>query len=55
MLPDDRILREKMIDSLIKKNIKTHFIFENIIANSKVNYNNVLKNYKLNKLINIKK
>ena len=55
VLPDDRILREKMINYLIEKNVKTHFIFENTIANSKVSYNNVLKNYKLNKLINIKK
>jgi len=54
VLPDDRILREKMINSLIKKNIKTHFIFENTIAKSKVSYN-VLKNYKLNKLISTKK
>ena len=28
----------------IKKKIKAHLIFDNTIANSKVRYNNVLKN-----------
>lgn len=51
VLPEDRVLREEMINKLIKKKIKTHCIFENMIANSKVSYMDLLKNYKLNKLI----
>ena len=51
VLPEDRVLREEMVNKLIKKKIKTHCIFENMIANSKVSYMDLLKNYKLNKLI----
>lgn len=51
VLPENRILREEMIKKLIKKKIKTHFIFENIIAQNKTNYKSVLINYKLSKLI----
>jgi len=51
VLPEDRVLREEMINKLIKKKIKTHCIFENMIANSKVSYIDMLKSYKLNKLI----
>lgn len=51
VLPDDRILREELIQKFLKKKIKTHFIFENKIASSKASYNNVLRDYKLNKLM----
>ena len=51
VLPENRVLREEMIKTLIKKKIKTHFIFENIIANNKTSYNSVLMNYKLSKLV----
>ena len=54
VLPDNRVLREKMINSLLKK-IKTHFIFENKIADSKESYNNLLRDYKLSKLVLINK
>ena len=50
VLPDDRILREELIQKLLKKKVKTHFIFENKIADSKESYNNVLRDYKLSKL-----
>lgn len=53
VLPDSRTLREDMIKILIKKKIKTHFIFENLIANKKSDYKNILENYKLNKLVNM--
>ena len=55
VLPDSRTLREDMIKILTKKKIKTHFIFENLIANKKSDYKNILENYKLNKLVNINK
>tara|TARA_B100001250_G_C19813846_1_gene797163 strand:+ start:4547 stop:4951 length:405 start_codon:yes stop_codon:yes gene_type:complete len=51
VLPENRILREEIIKNLIKKKIKTHFIFENIIADNKTKYKEVLKVYKLNKII----
>ena len=52
VLPEDRDIREEIINKLIKKKIKTHFVFEGIVASTKNNYSNVLKNYKLNKFIN---
>ena len=55
VLPDNRAIREKMIKNLLKKKIKTHFIFENKIADSKENYNNILSDYKLSKLTLINK
>lgn len=55
VLPDNRVLREKMIQNLLKKKIKTHFIFENKIADNKKSYNNVLTDYKLSKLTLIKR
>lgn len=55
MLPDDRIMREEMLKKLLKKKITTHFIFENIIAKNKKKYDKVLRDIKLNKLINLNK
>ena len=55
VLPDNRVLREKMIQNLLKKKIKTHFIFENKIADSKESYKNILRDYKLNKFTLINK
>ena len=55
VLPKSRVLREEMVNTLVKKKINTHFIFENLIANKKRDYNNILINYKLNKIININK
>lgn len=55
VLPENRVLREKMIQNLLKKKIKTHFIFENKIADNKKSYNNVLTDYKLSKLTLIKR
>jgi len=55
VLPDNRVLREKMIQNLLKKKIKTHFIFENKIADSKESYKNILRDYKLYKFTLINK
>lgn len=54
VLPDKRVLREEIINKLLKKKIITHFIFENKIAKSKKSYDNILKEFKLNKLISSK-
>lgn len=55
VLPDDRIFREELIQKLLKKKIKTHFIFENKIADSKESYKNILRDYKLYKFTLINK
>tara|TARA_B110000858_G_C17701735_1_gene426288 strand:+ start:505 stop:897 length:393 start_codon:yes stop_codon:yes gene_type:complete len=41
-------IRKNLIKILLKKNIKTHFIFENIIASTKYDYANVNDLIKLN-------
>ena len=51
VLPDNKILRKEIIKNLIKKKIKTHFIFENKIAKNEKNYNDILRDYKLSKIL----
>jgi len=51
ILPIDLKLRNELINLLIKKKIKTHFIFENIIAKNKIHYTKINDIIKLNKLI----
>jgi sporadic carbohydrate cluster protein (TIGR04323 family) len=45
-------IRKNLIKILLKKNIKTHFIFENIIASTKADYTRVNDLIKLNNFIN---
>ena len=45
-------IRKNLIKKLLKKKIKTHFIFENIIASSKNDYDKVNNLIKLNDFIN---
>ena len=45
-------IRKNLIKKLLKKKIKTHFIFENIIASSKNDYDKVNDLIKLNDFIN---
>ena len=51
ILPNDKILISELLNQLIKKKIKTHFIFENIIVKSKSEYFEILKLLKLNKFL----
>ena len=45
-------IRKNLIKKLLKKKIKTHFIFENIIASTKNDYDKVNDLIKLNDFIN---
>ena len=54
VLPGNRVIREEILKNLLKKKITTHFIFENIIAKDKKEYDRVLRDIKLNKLTNLK-
>lgn len=51
ILPNNKKLINELLKKLIKKKIKTHFIFENIIAKSKKQYLEILKLLKLNKFL----
>jgi len=51
ILPINLKTRNELINILIKKKIKTHFIFENIVAKNKKDYNGINDIIKLNKLI----
>lgn len=51
VLPEDKTLIKSMIKNLKKKKITTHFIFENLVAKSNKDYNNVLDILKINQHI----
>lgn len=52
MLPENKKLRQQIINSLIKKNIEVHFIFENFKCKNKKDYHKVEDLFKLNKFSN---
>jgi len=51
ILPNDGILLKEITNLLIKKKIKTHFIFENLLAKSKNEYSKITKLLRLNKFL----
>ncbi len=51
MLPDKNDIRAKILDNIIKKKIKVHCIFENILAKNKFEILNLNKRFKLNKIL----
>tara|TARA_B110000003_G_scaffold272323_1_gene307982 strand:- start:789 stop:1172 length:384 start_codon:yes stop_codon:yes gene_type:complete len=51
VLPEDKTLIKSMIKNLKKKKVTTHFIFENLVAKSNKDYNNVLDILKINQHI----
>tara|TARA_B110000027_G_scaffold104926_1_gene111323 strand:- start:10665 stop:11060 length:396 start_codon:yes stop_codon:yes gene_type:complete len=52
ILPSNLKLRNEILKILIKKKIKTHFIFENIFANNKKQYSYVSDIIKLDEFLN---
>ena len=54
VLPTNLKLREEILRILVKKKIKTHFIFENLVAKGKKQYSYVSNIIKLNKFVNLK-
>ena len=53
VLPQDNILKKKIINKLVEKKITTHFIFENKIAKNRNHYKQISNLLKLNKIIKI--
>ncbi len=51
LIPDENKLRVKIFEKLLKKKIKTHFIFENLIARNGKEYSNISNLIKLKKII----
>jgi sporadic carbohydrate cluster protein (TIGR04323 family) len=51
MLPDNNQTRINLLKLIIKKKIKIHCIFENIIAKNKFEILNLNKRFKLNKVL----
>tara|TARA_B100000767_G_C19399800_1_gene383408 strand:+ start:66 stop:449 length:384 start_codon:yes stop_codon:yes gene_type:complete len=51
VLPEDIILNKEIIETLIKKKITTHFIFENVISKTTKEYHEVLNILEINKHI----
>lgn len=51
ILPINLKLRNEILNILIKKKIKTHFIFENIVADNKKQYSYVSNIIKLNQFL----
>ena len=52
VLPSNLESRNEIIKTLIKKKIKTHFIFENLVAKNKKEYSYVSNLIKLNQFLN---
>ena len=52
ILPSNLKLRNEILNILIQKKIKTHFIFENIVASNKKQYSEVSNIIKLNHFLN---
>ncbi len=51
LIPDENKLRVKIFEKLMKKKIKTHFIFENLVASNVKEYSNISNLIKLKKII----
>lgn len=51
MLPAENDIRKNLLKTIIKKKIKIHCIFENIIAKNKMEILNLNKRFKLNKIL----
>ncbi len=51
LIPDETKLRVKIFEKLMKKKIKTHFIFENLVASNVKEYSNISNLIKLKKII----
>ena len=52
VLPSNIKLRNEILTILIKKKIKTHFIFENMVAQNKKQYSDINNIIKLNQFLN---